>query len=96
MKKLIMLVILLFGCSNIDQDPPATTHNEITFDDASTGADSMYCPPGSLECGPYCATIGNVCCASSGHPEISCLEGETCNPDGTCNINDASQSMLLQ
>jgi hypothetical protein len=51
----------------------------------NTGTGNGGCASGTAQCGTaYCSPIGDVCCASAGHPELSCSAGATCNSDGTC------------
>ena len=48
-------------------------------------AASADCPTGTTPCGTsFCSPDGNTCCASVGHPEDSCPNGEACNSDGSC------------
>jgi hypothetical protein len=49
------------------------------------GTAHATCPTGTTPCGAnFCSPAGDTCCASVGHPEVSCPNGEACNTDGTC------------
>jgi hypothetical protein len=50
----------------------------------ANASDGGTCPSGTTVCGAYCAPAGAVCCASAGHPELSCPSGETCTTSGGC------------
>jgi MYXO-CTERM domain-containing protein len=52
---------------------------------ASASVAEAACPAGQVACGTqYCTTVGKVCCADKGHPELSCEAGYSCETDGTC------------
>src|SRR5438309_9554869 len=51
----------------------------------SRPAEAQMCPTGTAPCGAtHCTPDGGVCCASSGHEELSCAAGESCTADGGC------------
>jgi hypothetical protein len=52
---------------------------------AGAVARAQSCPAGQTLCGTgHCAPVGNVCCASVGHEEVSCSPTFVCTSDGKC------------
>jgi MYXO-CTERM domain-containing protein len=52
---------------------------------ASGGVARAQCPSAEALCGTgHCAPVGNVCCASVGHEEVSCQPSFQCTTDGKC------------
>jgi MYXO-CTERM domain-containing protein len=63
----------------------------ITSVSVSVAQAQPMCGAGTMLCGvSHCAPVGQVCCASVGHEELSCPAGTVCKADGTCGYNCAA------